>query len=91
MLTVLPASLIERVVPAVVEEAPRPTLAAESVSVTLFAEVEVIEVAVVLAVMSPLAAPMFRFAALRLAVSVETIEPVTPMVPAPTVNVPLPV
>ena len=87
---VLAASEIDNVLPAAVLEAPRLTVAAESVSVTLLADVEVTLEAVVLAVTLPVAAPMFRFVVFKLAVVVE-MEPVIPIVVAVSVSVPAPV
>jgi hypothetical protein len=82
---------MESVLPFAVEDAPRETVVAESVRVTLLLEVEVMLEAVVLAVTSPVAAPTLRLVELRLAVPVLAIEPVTPMVPVVSVAVPAPV
>jgi hypothetical protein len=68
--------------PLTVEEVPRETVVAESVRVTLLAEVEETLEAVVLAVTSPVAAPIARVLEVRLVVP-PAMEPVIPIVPVP--------
>jgi hypothetical protein len=90
-LIVLAASEMDRVLPEAVDESPSETVVAESVNVTLLADVELTFEAVVLAVTAPVAAPTFKVVELRLAVPVLAMEPVTPIVPVVSVVVPVPV